>query len=125
MTYFPRLQAPRRAPRTSFTGTTPAVLRCQDGHRVQGKLQVISLTGGLLCLPKALDHGCLVKLMFLTSGGSVLGAAEMLNPVSWSLQPFKFVALHYDDERRLQVAIQSSLDQNRSDLGQMEKHRAW
>ncbi|MFZ0420685.1 MAG: hypothetical protein WAM04_21470 [Candidatus Sulfotelmatobacter sp.] len=88
-------------------------------------MQVISLTGGLLCLPKALDHGCLVKLMFLTSGGSVLGAAEMLNPVSWSLQPFKFVALHYDDERRLQVAIQSSLDQNRSDLGQMEKHRAW
>jgi hypothetical protein len=125
MTYFPPLPASRRAPRTRFAETTPAVLRFQDGQRVQGKLQVISLTGGLLCLSKPLDHGCLVKLMFLTSGGSVLGAAEMLRPVSWSLQPFKFVALHYTDERRLQVAIQSSLDQSLSNLGQMEKYRAW
>jgi hypothetical protein len=92
---------------------------------VQGKLQVISLTGGLLCLTKPLDYGCPVKLMFLTSSGSVLGAAEMLRPVSWSLQPFKFVALHYDDERRLQVAIQRSLDRSLSNLGQMERHRAW
>ena len=125
MTYFPPSQAPRRAPRTRFTETTPAVLRCQDGRRVQGKLQVISVTGGLLCLSKPLDDGCLVKLMFLTTGGSVLSAAEMLSPVSWSLQPFKFVALHCDDQRRLQVAIQSSLDQSRVDVGQMERYRAW
>ena len=92
---------------------------------MQGKLQVISLTGGLLCLSKPLDYGCPVKLMFLTSSGSVLGTAEMLRPVSWSLQPFKFVALHYDDERRLQVAIQRSLDRSLSNLGQMERHRAW
>jgi hypothetical protein len=88
-------------------------------------LQVISVTGGLLCLPDPLDQGSQVKVMFLIQGGSVLGAAEMLSPVSQKLQPFKFVCLHGDDHRRLQAAIQSSLDQNRRDHGQIERARAW
>lgn len=125
MSYLPQQQASRRAPRTSFAETTPAVLRCQNGRRIPGKLQIISLTGGLLCLPRPLDQGLRVKLMFLTGKGSVLGAAEMLCPISWSLQPFKFVGLYDDDQRRLQAAIQVSLDQNRHDHGQMERFRAW
>jgi hypothetical protein len=71
------------------------------------------------------DEGSQVRLMFLTSNGSVLGMAEMLNPISWGLQPFKFVGLYNDDRRRLQAAIQVSLDQSRRDHGQMELHRAW
>lgn len=55
----------------------------------------------------------------------MLGAAEMLSPISWSLQPFKFVGLYDDDQQKLQAAIQSSLDQNRHDHGQVERHRAW
>jgi hypothetical protein len=34
-----------------------------------------------------------VKLMFVTPTGPVLGTAEMLNPVSWNQQPFRFVGL--------------------------------
>jgi hypothetical protein len=88
-------------------------------------LQVISVTGGLLCLPDPLDQGSQVKLMFLIHGGSVLGAAEMLSPVSQKLQPFKFVRLYDDDHRRLQAAIQLSLNQNRHNHGQIERGRAW
>lgn len=86
---------------------------------------MISLTGGLLSLPSPLVQGAQVKLMFLTGNGSVLGSAEMLCPISWSLQPFKFLGLYNDDQQKLQAAIQSSLDQNRHDVGQMERHRAW
>jgi hypothetical protein len=125
MPYFPLPQAPQRAPRACFAETTPAVLRGQDGRRVRGKLQLISVTGGLLSLSRPLDRGYQVKLMFLTRCGSVLGAAEMLSPVSWGLQPFKFVRLYDDDQRRLQAAIHSSLDRNRRDHGQMERFRAW
>ena len=114
MTYLSPEQASSRAPRTCFAETTTAVLRCQNGRRVPGKLKVISVTGGLLGLSRPLDQGSHVKLMFLIPGGSVFGAAEMLSPISWSLQPFKFVGLYDDDQRRLQAAIQSSLDQNRS-----------
>ncbi|MFZ1931190.1 MAG: hypothetical protein WAU50_18775, partial [Candidatus Sulfotelmatobacter sp.] len=87
--------------------------------------QVISLSGGLLCLSKPLDQGSVVKLMFLTSSGSILGAAEMLSPISWHLHPFKFVRLYDDDQERLESAIQSSLDRNRRDRVQMERFRAW
>jgi hypothetical protein len=100
-------------------------VRCQNGRSVSGKLQIISLTGGLLCLSKPLDSGSKVKVMFLTGKGSVLGAAEMLSPISWTLQPFKFVGLYDDDQERLEGAIQSSLEQSRHDHGRMERHRAW
>ena len=70
--------------------------------------------------------------MFLTRTGSVFGVTEMLSPVSWDLQPFRFVTLYDDDQDRLQGAIQSSLDksrraakQSRRAQEQIEKHRAW
>ncbi|MGB8732150.1 MAG: PilZ domain-containing protein [Candidatus Sulfotelmatobacter sp.] len=125
MPYLPQPRATRRAQRTSFAETTPVVLRCKDGRRVPGKLQVISLSGGLLCLPQPLDQGSQVKLMFLTRKGSVLGAAEMLSPISWGTQPFKFVKLYDDDERRLDAAIQLSVEQNRLQRVQMDNPRAW
>ncbi|MGA8622298.1 MAG: hypothetical protein WB660_27735 [Candidatus Sulfotelmatobacter sp.] len=125
MTYISPQQTLRRAPRTTFAETTPAVLRYPDGRRVPGKLRVISLTGGLLSLSKPQDQGSKVRLMFLTHKGTVLGSAEMLSPISWHLQPFKFVGLYNDDQHRLQAAIQSSLDQNRRDREQMVRDRAW
>ena len=90
-----------RAPRVRATEYTPAVLRFQSGDCVTGSLEVFSSTGGLLCLSKPLIRGSRIKVMFLTQKGPVLGAAEMLSPVSWTQQPFRFVALAYGDQRRL------------------------
>jgi hypothetical protein len=70
---------------------------------VTGNLEVISSTGGLLRLSKPLILGTRIKVMFLTESGPVLGAAEMLSAISWTQQPFRFVALTYGDQRRLQV----------------------
>lgn len=56
-----------------------------------GRLEVFSATGGLLCLSKPLIRGTRIRVMFLTPKGPVLGAAEMLTPVSWTQQPFRFV----------------------------------
>ncbi|HUK24040.1 MAG TPA: hypothetical protein VLV49_05630 [Terriglobales bacterium] len=85
---------------------TPAVLRIQDGSCTPGELSLYSLTGGLLSLKKPLHDGSRVKLVFLTSKGPVLGEAEMLKPVSWTEQPFRFVSLNETDQRRLQAATQ-------------------
>ena len=92
-----------RAPRVRATEYTPAVLRFQSGDCVTGSLEVISSTGGLLCLSKPLIRGTRIKVMFLTQRGPVLGAAEMLSPVSWTQQPFRFVALAYGDQSRLRA----------------------
>jgi hypothetical protein len=108
------------------------VLRLSDGKRVPGKLQLISISGGLLGLPRPLKPDAVVKLMFVVPTGSVLGVARMLNPLSWALQPFRFVTLHDGDESRLQAAIQSSLAQSarqnkrsRRDHELIEKYRPW
>jgi hypothetical protein len=46
--------------------------------------------------------------MFLTHSRPVLGAAEILSPISWTQQPFRFVALDECDQHRLRAAIRSS-----------------
>jgi len=137
MPYLPQPPAPsprrrRAGPRVSFAETTPAVLRLSDGKRVPGKLQLISISGGLLGLARPLKPESLVKLLFVTPSGSILGAVQMLNPLSWGLQPFRFVTLRDDDESRLQAAIQFSLAQSarqdrqsRSDHELIEKNRPW
>ena len=110
MTSLPQPHGSQRTARVPLADITPAVLRFDDGSCTVGKLQIISLTGGLLCLPSPLDQGSRVKLVFLAHTGPVLGTAEMLRPLSWSLQPFQFVALREGDQHRLRAAIQSSLE---------------
>ena len=118
-------EAHGRSPRLQFVHATPAVLRFQNGSRIRGKLQVISATGGLLSLSNLLEQGSRVKLMFLTDTGTVVGTAEMLPSISSSQQPFRFVMIDENHERRLRDVIQSSIDQNRSEQQSILKNRAW
>lgn len=99
----------QRASRIKLTDSTPAVLRFKDGRNTSGKLQVVSVTGGLLSLQRAVHQGATAKLMFLTRKGPVLGAAEMLPPMSSTLQPFRFIALDKDNHRRLHQTVQAEL----------------
>jgi hypothetical protein len=120
----PQLSPDGRAPRLNLADITPAVLRFEDGGRTQAQLEVISLTGGMLCVPRPVQPDSHVKLMFVTPTGPVLGTAEMLRPVSLSQQPFRFVALEYDDRRRLQLSIQSSFCPAGPEQEWIEKYRA-
>lgn len=122
MTYLPHSHANWRSPRVRLVDVTPAVLRSPDGRRHRGKLETISLTGGLLSMPNMLDRGSRIKLMFLSHTGPVLGAAEMLSPVSATRQPFRFVALEEGDQRRLRAVVQSFLDPG--EQAWIEKYRA-
>jgi hypothetical protein len=108
-----------------LTHTTPAVLRAQNGARVRGTMQVISVTGGLLCLSSPLNQGSRVKLMCLTDAGALLGTAEMLASVSATQQPFRFVEMNDDDQRRLRELIQVSIELNRAEQQAIIKDRTW
>ncbi len=124
MNALPHPQPDCRAPRLNLADHTPAVLRFEDGRRTQAQLEIISLTGGMLSLPTPVVRDSRVKLLFLTPTGPVLGTAEMLKPVSWSQQPFRFVALELDDQRRLRESIQSSFGQARNEQEWIDKYRA-
>jgi len=126
MTYLPQTHANYRSPRIRLADMTHAVLRLPNGHRSRGKLETISLTGGLLSVSPMLDQGSRVKVMFVTQMGPVFGVAEMLSPVSTTRQPFRFTSLEEGDERRLRTAVQSSLTQNQvQNPGQNPAEQAW
>ena len=122
MTHLLHSHANWRSPRARLADITPAVLRLPDGCRHRGKLETISLTGGLLTMPNLLDRGSRIKLMFLTHTGPVLGAAEMLSPVSTTRQPFRFVALEESDQGRLRAIVHGFL--NPGEQAWIEKYRA-
>jgi hypothetical protein len=120
--HLPHSQTNWRSPRVQLTDIMPAVLRLPDGNSHRGTLETLSLTGGLLSMSNMLDRGSRIKLMFLTQTGPVLGAAEMLSPVSNTRQPFRFVALAEGDQHKLRTVIQSSLDAG--EQAWIEKYRA-
>ena len=123
MTDLPHLHPNWRSPRARLADVTPAVLRLPDGRRSRGKLETISLTGGLLNVTQLLDRGSQFSLMFLTQAGAVVGEAEMLSPVSNTKQPFRFVAIEQDDHRRLRTAVQSvSTPASRNGLRNTGRH---
>jgi len=123
MSSSPQSRPPWRCPRAHLDGNNPIVLRFPNGQRLGANLQVISVTGGLLSLSKSVDQGSRVRLMFLTEAGSVLGGAEMLPSVSDRLQPFRFISLPADDQRRVGALI-GEWSQNKSELAWIEKLRA-
>jgi hypothetical protein len=96
----------KRPQRLQLAGSIPIVLRHQDGHRLAGKLQCVSLTGGLIGLASLLPPGSMVKLIFVTPKGPVTATAEMLRPVSWTEQPFRFAALPDSGQHRLRAVIE-------------------
>jgi hypothetical protein len=124
MASLPQSHPPWRFPRTYLTESTPTVLRFPNGQRIGAKLQVVSLSGGLLSIPEPVIQGSQVTLMFLTGSGSVLGAAEMLNPVTDCLQPFRFISLAADDQRRLGALIGESVSKDQNDSAWIEKLRS-
>jgi hypothetical protein len=128
MTYLSPSNANCRSPRVQLADMTHVVLRLPDRHHSRGKLETVSLTGGLLSVSQMLDRGARIKLMFLTQTGPVFGAAEMLSPLSTTRQPFRFISLEKGDARRLRAAVQSSLNQspgqNPAEQAWIEKYRA-
>lgn len=95
----------RRSQRLQLASAIPIVLRRQDGQRVAGKLQCVSMTGGLVVPAALLPPGSMVRLIFVTPKGPVTGTAEMLHPVSWTEQPFRFAAVPATDQHRLSAVI--------------------
>jgi len=115
MTHFPQPRPDKRAPRVHLGGSIAALVMMEDGERAKGKLQTVSLTGGLLRLMKACEQGDFVEIAFQTQSGPVHGMAEMLGPQRASegvLQPFRFVALGDDDHRNLSMIVDTVTDRS-------------
>jgi hypothetical protein len=115
MTHFPQPTSQKRAQRLHVGGSIGALVLLEDGQRAKGKLQTVSVTGGLLRLAKSLGQGDFVEVAFETQSGQVRGMAEMLDPVrgvEGALQPFRFIALGDDDHRALRMTVEAASDRS-------------
>lgn len=81
------------------------------------------MTGGLLGLAAPLSRGAQVKLMFVTRAGAIQGSAEMLKPVAWNMQPFRFLSLDENSVRRLRTTIEPKVSEPEADAW-IGKYRA-
>ena len=122
MNYHPHSHSNWRSPRARLPDFTPLVLRLSDGCCSRGNLKIISLTGSLVSISNVLDQSARVTLMFLTQTGLVQATAEMLSPLSRTLQPFRFVALEEGAHHKLRMVVQSFLDAR--EQAWIEKYRA-
>ena len=104
MTHFPQVHPQRRSPRIQLGGSVLAAVILEDGQRAKAKLQTVSVTGGLLRLARSLTQGDFVEVAFQTQSGPVRGMAEMLTPVSWNQQAFRFVTPAHEDQCKPQVS---------------------
>jgi len=116
MTHFPQPHPSRRAARVQLGESVLAAIRLEDGRHAKAKLQTVSVTGGLLQLPRSLGNGAFVEVAFQTQAGPVHGMAEILGPAQkiadGVLQPFRFVALDDDDHRRLRTSLDQVVDRS-------------
>ena len=116
MTHFPQPHSSQRAARVQLGDSVLAAIRLEDGRQAKAKLQTISVTGGLLQLPRSLRDGDFVEVAFQTQSGPVHGMAEILGPARKTttgvLQPFRFVALEDDDHRRLRTSLDQVTDRS-------------
>ena len=125
MTSLPQARPRPRAPRAHLADPAPAVIRFQDGRRLSAKLKTVSVTGGLLAMRVPVDAGSQGKLMMLTAAGMVLASAEMLSPLTWGLQAFRFVELDHDGQTRVRAVVESYGERVRGEQRQIETSRAW
>ncbi|MFY9683167.1 MAG: PilZ domain-containing protein [Candidatus Sulfotelmatobacter sp.] len=116
MTHFPQPHPSRRAARVQLGASVLAAIRFEDGRHANAKLQTISATGGLLRLPRPFAEGDFVEVAFQTQSGPVRAMAEILSPMGKTkdgvLQPFRFVALEDDDNRRLRTSLDHVTDRS-------------
>jgi hypothetical protein len=85
-----------RGVRVRLGGSILALVLLENGRQIRGRMNQLSVNGGLLSLDNPLDEGIKVTVLFHLGATSVRGQARMMFPM-WAtqgcLQPFRFIDL--------------------------------
>jgi hypothetical protein len=111
----PRTNFPPRAPRVSLWGIVSASMQLENGRQLTGKLQTLSVTGGLLDLAVYVDERTDVSLLFRCGESVLQTRARMLFPMRGGMgyfQPFQFRSLGPRERQIIDAEIAERLRQN-------------
>ncbi len=99
-----------RGSRVKLGGSILALVLLENGRQLRGRMNQLSVNGGLLSLERPLDEGILVTVVFHLGSTSIRCRARMLFPM-WAtqgcLQPFRFVELPKADHARLNQELEA------------------
>ncbi len=86
----------QRGSRVKLAGSILALVVLESGRQIRGRMNQISVNGGLAAFDEPLDEGIGVTVLFHVGGTSVRSRAQMMFPM-WAtqgcLQPFRFLDL--------------------------------
>lgn len=115
LTRLPRTNFPPRAPRLNLFGIVSASIQLENGRQITGKLQTLSVTGGLIDLAKYLDERTEVSLLFRFGEAVLQTRARMLFPMRGGMgyfQPFQFMNLGVRERQLINAEITERMRQN-------------
>lgn len=86
----------QRGSRVKLGGSILTLVLLENGRQVRGRMNQLSVNGGLVSVEQPLDEGIRVTVLFHLGNTSVRCSAQMMFPM-WAtqgcLQPFRFVDL--------------------------------
>ncbi|HEY6303443.1 MAG TPA: hypothetical protein VIX14_10290 [Terriglobales bacterium] len=111
-------QKGHRGQRVRLGGSILALLLLENGRQIRGRMNQLSVNGGLLSLQSPLDEGIRVTVLFHLGCTSIRCRAQMLFPM-WAtqgcLQPFRFLELpetsHGSLNRELENLVRAGASQ--------------
>ena len=99
-----------RGSRVKLGGSILALVLLENGRQLRGRMNQLSVNGGLLSLEHPLDEGIAVTVVFHLGSTSIRCRARMLFPM-WAtqgcLQPFRFVEFPEADHANLNRELES------------------
>ncbi len=99
-----------RGSRVKLGGSILALVLLENGRQLRGRMNQLSVNGGLLSLERPLDEAILVTVVFHLGSTSIRCRARMLFPM-WAtqgcLQPFRFVELPEADHASLNQELEA------------------
>jgi hypothetical protein len=107
-----RAQFQPRAPRVNLWGIVSASLQLENGRQFTGKLQTLSITGGLLDVATFFDERTNISLLFRFAGVILQTRAQLLFPMRGGmgyLQPFRFTGIGMKERQIIDAEINTIL----------------
>ena len=106
-----------RPSRVKLRGSILALIRLPNRREVRAKVNMISVTGGLLNLEKPLDEKLQIELIFHLGEATIREKAQILFPM-WAtqgwIQPFRFIDLPEDNKKTLESNLQAFVKRTQS-----------
>jgi hypothetical protein len=97
-------QKKQRGLRVKLGGSILALVLLENGRQIRGRMNQLSVNGGLISLDQPLDEGIRVTVLFHLGCTSIRSRSQMLFPM-WAtqgcFQPFRFLELADTDRASL------------------------